>query len=427
MAGRETNDPDRLTQRPTVYPPQPLRRNYVVERVLEKIDRGLHKAFLLRKRAMPYDDRTATFYGGEFEELTHRNYEKGLSNLWKAETVAPSLGIRDASREERESARAGRVPEVSETREMMAQVESPDFKREIDAALTPEQRRALARILSVILHGEAYALFVSASLIPHVKGTGAKLGLAMQVMEEAKHFIVMREVVRRIDRVYPQNFSDFFALECTLRARPLDRLFGMNLVVESVAMTFFSTFTNCPGLDRVLPFFHKDESRHSAFPKSYTQLAPLTLVQKHGPLHRQRRMNLVLPLSLLFYVLKEDFDRIGLDIYEFGGKLMDKISRLAEQTGFYLPLPRSDMMRMYNLSFNLHVRVTDPRHFEGFRDYTQHHSYRIREDLQRVEDSIYGTGGAPAGGFLERWREGLYLRLARAIDPKFRPSFAQPN
>ncbi|MBI2062021.1 MAG: hypothetical protein HYT87_20090 [Nitrospirae bacterium] len=395
----------------------PLTRRYAVERNLKRLDRGLYRAYKLRKRAMPYDDTTATFFGGDLEELTHRNYEKALANLWKAEVVAPSLGFRDASREERRPTDGNAAPQSQETRDLVEKARSDGFRDAIRSALDPDQRRALARILSIILHGEAHALFVSASLVPHVRGTGAKLGMAMQVMEEAKHFVVMREVVKRIDRVYPQNFSDFFALDMILRARPMDRLFGMNLVVESVAMTFFSTFTNYPGLSQILPFFHKDESRHSAYPKSYTAFAPLSFWTKHSPLARQRRMNLVFPLLLLLVTLKEDFDKVGLDIFEFGGKLLDKVSRLAEQTGFYLPLPRADMMRMYNLVFNLHLRMTDRAHFEGFRDYTQHHSYRIREDLQEVEDQIYGTGSSGASGWYHRLMEGVYGRLARAIDP----------
>lgn len=53
-------------------------------------------------------------------------------------------------------------------------------------------------MLSAIGHGEAYAWLVSAELLGHVKSTGARAALTMQVLEEAKHFVVLRELLRAI-------------------------------------------------------------------------------------------------------------------------------------------------------------------------------------------------------------------------------------
>ena len=43
---------------------------------------------------------------------------------------------------------------------------------------------------------EAYAWLVSASLLTQVQSTGAKAAVTMQVMEEAKHFVVLRELIQ---------------------------------------------------------------------------------------------------------------------------------------------------------------------------------------------------------------------------------------
>ena len=69
---------------------------------------------------------------------------------------------------------------------------------------TPQPNaRHLARILSLIGHGEAYALLTSATILNFVQGTGARVGMAMQVMEEAKHFIVLRKMLQTLGVAAP--------------------------------------------------------------------------------------------------------------------------------------------------------------------------------------------------------------------------------
>src|SRR5262249_40418507 len=153
----------------------------LVPEPLKTVDGMVNRVLTHTRRGMPYDDRTATFLGGEFENLTALNYEKALRNLWKAGVVAPELGIRDASPEDLEVAAAGADGDAAE---VMERVRSATFREHILDTFSPEQRVALARLFSIVVHGEAYALFVAASLIPAMKGTGSKLGLSLHVLEE---------------------------------------------------------------------------------------------------------------------------------------------------------------------------------------------------------------------------------------------------
>lgn len=356
---------------------------------------ALERAQRLRPRALPYDDVKGEFTGGDMQRITSSNYEKALRNLWKAELEAPFLGFQDAAKNEVPRKAAKEI--TGEIAALTQKLDAPAFEKKLQAHYSPEQRAALAKLLSVIMHGEAYALFVSASLIPVVKGTGPKLGLSMQVMEEAKHFIVMRALVKRLDKIYPQRLFDRMALEGVLKADPLNRLFGMNVVVESIATNFFSTFQSYPGLEEVLTLFHLDESRHSAFPQLYVQEAPLSAWVRYAPTRQIARQNLVLPLLGLVIELEDEARTVGLDVYEFGARCVDKIVRLAERSQFHLPMDVVDAMRFYNLVFNLYRRIAHADDFAGPVDYSTQMKNRIDKEILDLEREIFGEGDTPRG------------------------------
>ena len=54
-------------------------------------------------------------------------------------------------------------------------------------------------LLTPVAHGEAYAWLVAADLLQDVKSTGARAAFTMQVLEEAKHFVVLRELIQAFD------------------------------------------------------------------------------------------------------------------------------------------------------------------------------------------------------------------------------------
>jgi hypothetical protein len=118
-----------------------------------------------------YDDIHYEFNGGAKDQIRKKHYDKSLRLLWKAEENAPWL----------------------------------DFRRDkIKAEYTPRERQAIVNVLSLIGHGEAYAWLVSTELLNEVKSTGARGALTMQVLEEAKHFVVLRELLQAFDCEIPR-------------------------------------------------------------------------------------------------------------------------------------------------------------------------------------------------------------------------------
>ncbi|MCA9906273.1 MAG: hypothetical protein KC547_20600, partial [Anaerolineae bacterium] len=231
-----------------------------------------------------YDDRTAEYNSNDMNVLFGRNYEKALANLWKAEEVAPYLGFHDASRADKVAAGQGTVVgsaikdrhakaaldvENAETQELVEYASSDAIRKEFEDAYSPEQREAILRIVSLLGHGEAYALYTSSTLLPLVRGTGSKLGMAMQVMEEAKHFAVLRAMLRNLGGTRMLTASVRAVFETIARQRYYHKLFGMNIVLEGFATNLFAHFEDFPGLGDIMRAFHMDESRHVAFPQTY--------------------------------------------------------------------------------------------------------------------------------------------------------------
>ncbi len=370
--------------------------NWVFHKVFTRAGGGVARLYRanegrLRRRfekrsPMNYDDRTATFHGGDMARLLGRNYEKALRNLWKAEIVAPYLGIHDASTVEK----AARQSDGGELSAMLESATSDSVRRELAERFSPEERRALWRIISLIVHGEAYALYTSASLLPVVEGTGAKLGMAMQVMEEAKHFLVLRAMVTTVGELHPATDSARILLDNIASQEPYAKLFGMNVIVESVATSIFSRFADYPGLCHILPHFHRDEARHCGFAKSYADAGGVPASVTRSMSERRRRMRLIVPALPVIFDYKADFETLGYDVFEFFGKFLSKVTRLAEDARLPLHLPRTELLARLNLLANAWVYHFEPERWTGYRDYTLLGRNDIREDLVAAEREVYG-------------------------------------
>jgi hypothetical protein len=331
-----------------------------------RIERGLNFALRsvdrIRGRAANYDDERYEFEGGPSDELRRKHYDKSLRLLWKAERVAPWSTFRDSSSAEREvddlAARSMSVEEQA-TR---ARLSSTEFRALLNNSYTSAQKRALVKILSAIGHGEAYAWLVSASLMPEVKSTGARAALTMQVLEEAKHFVVLRGLVQAFGEPIPrQSAWEYMLLETTLRARGLDRFFGMNILVETIALTIFGMLECLPGME-VLRLFHLDESRHTALPMNYFKEFPMTARQGRTALGRTRRLLMALPALPLVLYLEPELAELGIDAFDFAGSIMRKVSLLSVRAGF-IDQPRADAQAtFFNGLFNRYCERTRPGH-----------------------------------------------------------------
>ena len=101
-----------------------------------------------------------------------------------------------------------------------------------------------------------------------MKSTGARAALTLQVVEEAKHFVVLRELLQAFEVPIPrQSAWEYLFLEGVLGARGVERLYGMNVLVEGIALGLFGLLNHLPGLE-VLRLFHLDESRHTGLPSN---------------------------------------------------------------------------------------------------------------------------------------------------------------
>ncbi len=362
----------------------------VANTLIRKVD-GTRARLHLGGRAAAYDDTNYEFEGGESEMLRRRHYEKSLRLLWKAEEHAPWLGFEDASKTERELEEMALRSMTEEEKEARHRLTLPEFKALLNREYTVREKEAIVAVLSAIGHGEAYAWLVSASLLTDVKSTGARAALTMQVMEEAKHFVVLRELLHAFDVPIPrQSAWEYMFLEMVLKSDGLEKFFGMNVAVEGIALSFFGMMSDMPGLE-ILRLFHLDESRHTALPANYFKEFPLTEWQKRNPMARLRRLKVILPALMLIPHLEEDLAELGIDAFDFGGSVLAKVTFLAERAGFYLPVSREVLLSVLDAAFNGYCRLTRPSHDR--RAYVEADTTRGEAERAVEREIFFGAAG----------------------------------
>ena len=236
-------------------------------------------------------------------------------------------------------------------------MKSDEFKNFLNQEYTKEEKQAIVNILSLIGHGEAYAWLVSNEVLRDVESTGAKAAVTMQVMEEAKHFVVLRELIYAFDVEVPRMpVWLYLILEGTLKSEGLEKFFGMNVLVEAFAMSMFGSMSSLPGLE-ILTLFHRDESRHTGLPTNYFKTKAMTWFEKVNPFSMMNRLRLFLPAIPLAMNLEKEFAVLGMDVFEFIGSMGRKIINLAYKVGFYLPIPKDNLKQVLNAIFNSYCKV----------------------------------------------------------------------
>ena len=351
--------------------PRAAHFNRVLERVANSALRGVDGvlgAARVGGRKADYDDVAFEFDGGPGKDIQRKQYEKGLRLLWKAETAAPFAELNDASPIERELQSAAFEVMRTEEKDALNELKKPSFREMLNQEYTQREKEALVAILAGIGHGEAYAWLVSAELLGEVQSTGAKAALSMQVLEEAKHFLVLRELLRAFEVEIPrQSAWEYMLMESVLKARGLEKLFGMNIVVESIALSFFGLVSTWPGME-VVGLFHRDEARHAAMPHNYLSAFPLP--KKQTRLRAQfKRLKIVLPALALIPHIEEDMAELGIDAFEFGGSVIRRIAKLSERTGYTFPMSNDRLILMLEGMFNAYCMTTRDGHI--FRKFTE--------------------------------------------------------
>lgn len=147
------------------------------------------------------------------------------------------------------------------------------------------ERKALARIFSIIMWGELAAWKVSAQLADRLVELEPKLAATSQVHDEARHFYVMHDYLELLDQTPPpMDYWSTRVVEMTLGTDDLTRkLLGMQLTIETIALTLFQHVRELrvePVLADLLPYYERDEARHVGLG---TQLVPALVAKMSIP------------------------------------------------------------------------------------------------------------------------------------------------
>ena len=375
--------------------PRAVRTNIAVEEMVNSIVRQYDdtmRVLHLGGRKAQYDDHRFEFLGGASDAIRRAHYDKSLRLLWKAENNAPFLSFRDCTTAERDLMDLALRSLTDEEKAARKRLALPEFKALLNREYTREQKQAIVNILAAIGHGEAYAWLVSAELLGIVKSTGARAALTMQVVEEAKHFVVLRELLQAFDvPIRRQSVWEYLLLESAYKAPGLDKFFGMNIVAEGIALSLFGMMSHLPGLE-VLRLFHLDEARHCGLPQNYFAEFPMTEWERTNPRSRARRLGIIMPALALIPYLEGEMAVLGIDVFDFGGSVVRKLVTLAGRNGFALPLPPEEILARMNRLFNVYCKLTRPEHQR--KNFMKSDS-TVGAAERAVEEAIFQPENAP--------------------------------
>lgn len=384
-----------------------------VEKVLNKAVRGYDKfmGFVgLGGRKGRYDDHNFEFEGGAKDSLRLKHYDKSLRLLWKAEQHAPhtSTDFKDLTKDEKAFLTQAKSSLNEHEKVELERFSTEEYKAFINANYTQEQKQAIVNVLSLIAHGEAYAWMVSAEVLTDADSTGGRAAVTMQVLEEAKHFVVLRELLLSWECEIPRFLVwEYLVMERTLKSEGLEKFFGMNVVVENIAMGIFGMFGEMPGLE-VLKMFHLDESRHCALPVNYFDEMPMSWWQKNNPKSQVRRLSMVLPAIPMLLSIEKDMAILGVDSLEFGGSLVRKVLYMTDRVGFHLVIPPSILTEVLNDVFNIYANAVREGHER--KDFMNADTV-TGEDMAKVEKEIFDLylvgrkATSKASGKILQWRK----------------------
>lgn len=214
--------------------------------------------------------------------------------------------------------------------------------------LSPERRRAILGLFSVILWGELAAWKISADLARALEPLEAKMAATSQAHDEARHFYVMHDYLDVVGEGMPPRLGPHTeaVLRGTLRADSLTKkLMGMQMMIEPMALALFQIVREQelePVLCELLRLYQRDEARHVALGVLHLPklIRGLTLVEatdlwtwEFFELWKQLRM---------LRELEPHFLALGIDprrVVEVGRAKQVKANQmLMEELGYELPI-----------------------------------------------------------------------------------------
>lgn len=131
-------------------------------------------------------------------------------------------------------------------------------------------RRALGRVLNLLLLGESVALEVSAKLALKLRKQDQRNHACAQAMDEARHHLAYRRFLEKMgERPEDVDLGMEMVFENLLHAEdPLDLIATEQFFLESAAMGIFEgiqRYATNPLLRDILTLITRDESRHMGF------------------------------------------------------------------------------------------------------------------------------------------------------------------
>ena len=175
-----------------------------------------------------------------------KTYHKGMTHIWNGKDVLSDLITKHGS--------------------------DDDIPIWLSKTISDKKRRALSRVLSLIVWGEYAAWQTSSSLSFEIEEFGAKMAATSQAHDEARHYFTMCDYLKRVldipinDVVISKTATA--GLKAVANAGTLPKkLLGMQLMVEPVAITIFHALRKSdiePILCELLELYIMDEARHIA-------------------------------------------------------------------------------------------------------------------------------------------------------------------
>jgi hypothetical protein len=193
--------------------------------------------------------------------------------FWRAGTGSSEIpfDMFDAPRAAEEARRAYKLANIYHRgqelawggREVLTELIAKHGPIQIDA----DKQAALGRLFAIIMWGELAAWKISAQLADDLVPLEAKMAATSQAHDEARHFYVMYEYLQALGYV-PRTIdrSSRAVLDLVLRTDSmLEKLIGMQLMVETLALTIFQLVREAkvePVLCDLLRYYERDEARH---------------------------------------------------------------------------------------------------------------------------------------------------------------------
>ena len=151
--------------------------------------------------------------------------------------------------------------------------ETTDINWDQPCTLSAEEKKALARLLSITYYGERAALTIASQLVATVSDEEARQVLACQVIEEAKHVGAFQRLIPMLDTIAPPSFFARQLLTDLVKTQNVvEKMVGMHLFVENIANHTLSALQKSvddPLVNDVLGYIARDEKKHTAIATLY--------------------------------------------------------------------------------------------------------------------------------------------------------------